>query len=178
MSKLLLVPGVCLLLIASCKSGSTDCSTEEQRLRQELSERDERIRNLEDSLHMMSGGSMQPASGSNVSNGERSLYREGAPRMNRANARQSQYPGQFPEGSERTLTERDVEFLSQWGRTMMLTEIYARHGMRFSDVDVQGHYDRQDWYKGRSNNVDSKLSKVERANVAFIKNYESSLKAQ
>lgn len=61
---------------------------------------------------------------------------------------------------------------------MMLTEIYARHGMRFSDVDVQGHYDRQDWYKGRSNNVDSKLSKIERANVVFIKNYESSLATQ
>lgn len=190
MSKSLLVTAMCIALFASCKDDSTECSTEEQQLRQELTLRDQRIRNLEDSLRMAQNGnagqggnmtaSLNSGAGSNarMPGAERSMYKEGVNRVARISVAHGRYPGQFPEGSERLLATKDVEFLSQWGRTMMLTEIYARHGMRFTDEDVQTHYNRQSWYHGNSRNVTSRLSRVERANVAFIQNYESTIPKQ
>ncbi|MBS1780359.1 MAG: YARHG domain-containing protein [Bacteroidetes bacterium] len=77
--------------------------------------------------------------------------------------------GNFPEGSERKLTEWDVIHLSKWGYTIMLNEIYARHGLIFHDPSVAAYFKKVRWYKGRYKNVDKKLSQIERENIMYLK---------
>jgi len=107
------------------------------------------------------------ASTNNSTTGE-SLYRKGANHAKKG----SKYPGEFPEGSERLLTERDVEFLSQWGIKVMMNEIYARHGMKFSDPMLTQHFSQEGWYHATAGNVNGSLSRVEKENVEFLKNYK------
>ncbi len=80
--------------------------------------------------------------------------------------------GFYPEGSQRKLTENDIKHLSPWGHKVMLHEIYARHGMIFTDAALKRHFKRQKWYKGASKNVYKKLSAIEKQNVAFLINTE------
>jgi hypothetical protein len=80
--------------------------------------------------------------------------------------------GYYPEGSERKLTQYDIQFLSVWGHKVMLNEIYARHGMIFKDDALQRHFKEQKWYKPMSYNVFSQLSKTEKQNVTFLINNE------
>lgn len=77
--------------------------------------------------------------------------------------------GNFPEGSERKLTEWDVVHLSKWGYTVMLNEIYARHGLIFHEPAVATYFKKVRWYKGRYRNVDKKLSPIERDNIMYLK---------
>jgi len=77
--------------------------------------------------------------------------------------------GNFPEGSERKLTEWDVVHLSKWGYTVMLNEIYARHGLIFHEPAVATYFKKVRWYKGRYKNVDKKLSPIERENIMYLK---------
>ena len=79
--------------------------------------------------------------------------------------------GNYPEGSNRLLTEKDVQHLSPWGYKLMLHEIYARHGMSFSDKELQEHFNNQDWYRTGRKNVDESLSETEKRNIEFLKNH-------
>jgi hypothetical protein len=78
-------------------------------------------------------------------------------------------PGQYPEASERTLTASDLEHKSDWGKKVMMNEIYARHGLIFTEPDLKRHFNGESWYRGTKKNVDSKLSSVERQNIALIR---------
>ncbi len=77
-------------------------------------------------------------------------------------------PGNYPESSERLLTDKDVRHLSPWGKKVMTNEIYARHGMKFSDPLVQEHFDKENWYQGKYNNVDKKLTAIEKQNLQML----------
>lgn len=79
------------------------------------------------------------------------------------------FPGQYPEASERTLTATDLEHKSEWGRKVMMNEIYARHGLIFTEPDLRKHFNGESWYKGTKKNVDNKLTPVERQNIALIR---------
>ena len=82
----------------------------------------------------------------------------------------SRFPGQFPESSERLLTDRDVEHQTSWGMRVMMNEIYARHGYVFKDADLRKHFRREKWYKGTEKNLKKiKLTDIEIQNIAFIK---------
>ena len=82
----------------------------------------------------------------------------------------SKYPGQFPESSERLLTNKDVEHQTAWGMKVMMNEIYARHGYVFKDADLRKHFRREKWYKGTEKNLKKiKLTDIEIQNIAFIK---------
>lgn len=84
--------------------------------------------------------------------------------------KQARYlPGQFPEASERLLTTADIEHETAWGKKVMLNEIYARHGLNFSDADLRRHFNGESWYKGGKKNVDKMLSDVEKQNIEFLK---------
>jgi len=80
-------------------------------------------------------------------------------------------PGQYPEGSTRTLTQEDIQNATAWGKSVMLAEIYARHGGAFSDAALKRHFDGESWYKAspRKRNIDRELTATERANVAFLR---------
>lgn len=79
-------------------------------------------------------------------------------------------PGYYPEASTRPLTESDIKYLTQWGHAVMLNEIYARHGMKFSDEHIKEHFEKQDWYTGAKNDVQENLSEIEKQNIEFLKN--------
>jgi len=104
----------------------------------------------------------------NTQNNGKSLYRNG-----KSHARStSGTPGYFPEGSDRLLADKDVEYLTAWGLAVMKNEIYARHGMTFPAGPMKDHFEEQTWYHGTSSNVRSKLSNTERTNLNFIENYK------
>src|SRR5436305_1539379 len=80
----------------------------------------------------------------------------------------SPYPGQFPESSERLLTNRDVEHQTAWGMKVMMNEIYARHHYVFREKELRKHFAREKWYRGREHNMKNiKLSDIEIQNIAF-----------
>ena len=86
-------------------------------------------------------------------------------------------PGQYPESSERLLTQRDIEHQTPWGMKVMMNEIYARHGYVFKDAVLRKHFRGEKWYRGKERRLSAiKLSDTEVMNVAFIKDHEAQAK--
>lgn len=81
-------------------------------------------------------------------------------------------PGFYPEGSTRPLDESDTKYLTKWGHKVMLNEIYARHGMTFTDDDLKSHFGRFEWYNPSAANVQSKLTELEKQNIEFLNNHQ------
>jgi len=81
-------------------------------------------------------------------------------------------PGFYPEGSTRPLDESDTKYLTKWGHKVMLNEIYARHGMTFTDDDLKSHFGRFEWYNPSSASVQSKLTELEKQNIEFLNNHQ------
>lgn len=82
-------------------------------------------------------------------------------------------PGDYPEGSTRYLSYSDIAGLTKWELSVMRNEIYARHGYIFTqNMAIKNHFERQPWYVPMYYNVDGFLSKVEKYNINFIKQYE------
>ena len=82
-------------------------------------------------------------------------------------------PGDFPEGSTRYLSYSDVAGLTKWQLSVMRNEIYARYGYIFTqNMSIKQHFERQSWYVPMYYNVDGFLTKVEKYNINFIKQYE------
>jgi len=143
-----------------------------------------RIGSLEDSLQKQMNPSGLSASANNSATTvasesittETSFYKSDKSKAGNtqqaATVRDKRFPGEFPEGSSKILTDKNVEFLSKWGLKVMLNEIYARHGMTFTDGDLQNHFKREDWYTGSKDNVDDQLSDKEKRNIIFITNYK------
>ncbi len=78
--------------------------------------------------------------------------------------------GQYPESTDRLLTEKDVENATPWGLKVMQNEIYARHGYVFKESDLKAHFRKEKWYKGRERSLKKiKLTEMEKQNVAFLK---------
>lgn len=88
----------------------------------------------------------------------------------KAGAKNKLTAGYFPESSDRKLEERDVQYLSEWGRKLILNEIYARHGMIFTDESLKKHFRKQKWYRAKTHNVTKMLTKTEKYNIAFLIN--------
>ena len=56
--------------------------------------------------------------------------------------------GYIAESSQRSVTESDVAGMSYNDLQMAVNEIYARHGRKFSDPNIQSYFDSQSWYQG------------------------------
>lgn len=56
--------------------------------------------------------------------------------------------GYIAESSQRSVTESDVAGMSYNDLQMAINEIYARHGRKFSDPNIQSYFDSQPWYQG------------------------------
>jgi hypothetical protein len=57
-------------------------------------------------------------------------------------------------------------------------EIFARHGRRFRDAELQGYFNNQDWYSPIYEPdifPDDLLGDIERQNVQFIADYQKNL---
>jgi hypothetical protein len=80
--------------------------------------------------------------------------------------------GEFPEASQRELTETEIENYSRADLEYMRNEIFARHGYCFRKRDMRDVFEEADWYIPDNVDVREKLTAIERKNLALIKRYE------
>lgn len=81
----------------------------------------------------------------------------------------------IPDSDSRKLEESDLKELSEDELFKARNEIYARHGRKFDDKDLQEYFNSKSWYEGIYDPADfpeNALSDLERKNAAFILNYE------
>ena len=165
------------LLLNSCKcnSGGNDSTSNTSATTSETTVSKNTTSTTSLSADSMANGAIANDTAGTASVGEndntkgKSLYKNG-----KSHARSnSGTPGFFPEGSDRLLTERDLKYLSDWGMAVITNEIYARHGMIFNDGMLGKHFKSQKWYHPTSGNVENKLTKMEKENLEFIKNYKA-----
>lgn len=83
----------------------------------------------------------------------------------------------LPNSDTMRLTNADIENLSEQERRIALNEIYARHGRKFNDEELQAHFDSCSWYTGTTeseNFSESELSEIELANRDLLVQYRES----
>lgn len=81
----------------------------------------------------------------------------------------------LPESDSRYLTMTDLEGLTKEECRIARNELYARHGRRFDDGELQRYFDSCDWYEGTvapADFDDSVLNEYEVANRDLIVMYE------
>ncbi len=81
----------------------------------------------------------------------------------------------IPDSDSRKLTEDDLKGLDAGKLRIARNEIYARHGRKFKDRELQSHFDGMDWYfpTVEPDKFDeSSLNEYERYNLEFISKYE------
>jgi hypothetical protein len=81
--------------------------------------------------------------------------------------------GIYPQASQRILNSSDISGLDADDLKIMRNEIFARHGYIFETSDMKAYFERQTWYQGRFQNIESKLTPIERNNIQLIKNQEN-----
>ncbi len=81
----------------------------------------------------------------------------------------------LPNSSTKKLSMSDLDGLTEDECRIARNEIYARHGRKFDDDDLQKYFDSKDWYEGTIEAKDFKesdLSDIEMANRDLIVQYE------
>ena len=81
----------------------------------------------------------------------------------------------LPNSDSIYLTEKDLRDFSAEECRFARNEIYARHGRKFNDEELQAYFDRQDWYRGRIDPDDfteDMLNEYELYNRDFIVEFE------
>ncbi|MCR5686568.1 MAG: YARHG domain-containing protein [Lachnospiraceae bacterium] len=81
----------------------------------------------------------------------------------------------IPDSDMRKLSEEDLEGLDMGELRIARNEIYARHGRRFKDMELQTHFDGMDWYFPIDESEtfdDGCLSDTEKYNADLISRYE------
>ena len=86
-------------------------------------------------------------------------------------------PGEyiFPDSDTQKLTKADLKGLSKKQLRIGRNEIYARHGRKFKDSELQSYFDSKQWYEGTTDPDDFSedvLSPIEKKNAAFIQKFE------
>lgn len=81
-------------------------------------------------------------------------------------------PGDYPQASERLLTEDDLKGMSKAELRVMRNEIMARHGYTFKSNDLWERFINQGWYYPLFKDVSKNLSDIEDQNVKFIQAHE------
>lgn len=80
----------------------------------------------------------------------------------------------FPHSSETYVFVEDLQKLSEWECRVALNEIYARHGRRFKNKELQEWFDSCSWYNGTIAPEDFQedvLSDIEKDNIITIQTY-------
>lgn len=83
----------------------------------------------------------------------------------------------IPGSDSRYIGYSDISGLSSWEIKLAKNEIYARHGRRFNNSEIQAYFNKQSWYYGSvspSNDsyIENQFNDYERENVKFLKRYE------
>lgn len=77
----------------------------------------------------------------------------------------------IPQSSTEYISDTDVYWMTPDQLRRAKNEIYARHGRRFKDSQLQAWFDEQSWYKGTTapeNFDENVLSAIEKANIKVI----------
>ncbi len=72
----------------------------------------------------------------------------------------------------RQVRDSDLRGYSNWQLTLMRNEIYARHGRPFNNSYIRSYFLRQSWYKPDPGYRESRLSRLERENAEYIRDYQ------
>jgi hypothetical protein len=88
----------------------------------------------------------------------------------------AEVPGEFPQTSVRVLSQDEFEGLTAETLQLMRNEIYARHGLIFTNNSVHGYFSAKSWYRPQYDDVTGMLSVTEQKNIALIKARERILK--
>lgn len=87
-------------------------------------------------------------------------------------------PGDYSAFSTREVTAADMDGREAAELRIARNEIFARHGYIFKSEDLQEHFAQFDWYKAEFANVDSKMTALEKKNIAVLKRREDELADQ
>ena len=90
----------------------------------------------------------------------------------------NQHTDETPAFMMHRLTEADLAGKTHKELKRMRNEVYARHGRRFNNVDLQSYFDLQPWYKPRytpSEFPSSLLTETQLSNIQFIRSYERNM---
>ena len=74
--------------------------------------------------------------------------------------------------STKKLTENDLKNLKKLELEILRNTIYARHGYTFKKKSYRQFFDSVEWYIPVSENVDAKLSALEKANIKLLERFE------
>lgn len=78
----------------------------------------------------------------------------------------------FPDSDKRYITYDDYKNLTLWELVLARNEIFARHGRKFDDKDIQAYFNGCDWYEGTlspSQFDSSVLNEYELQNIRTLK---------
>ena len=84
----------------------------------------------------------------------------------------------IPDSDMRRLTQEDLEGLSTQELRIARNEIYARHGRKFADKELQEHFEKMEWYfpTFEPSEFDEKLlNDYEIYNLGLISEYEKTM---
>lgn len=84
----------------------------------------------------------------------------------------------FPEDNVFPLEASELEGKTAAECKIARNEIYARHGRKFNDEQLQGYFDTCSWYEGTvapESFSDSLLNETEKANLQIISEYEAKM---
>ncbi len=81
-------------------------------------------------------------------------------------------PGKYPQGSQRILTVEELESMNQYDLKILRNEIYARHGLLFTNEEMKQYFNLQDWYKPQYAEVNTYLTEIEKKNAMLLKRIE------
>ncbi len=80
----------------------------------------------------------------------------------------------LPNSDSEKLTNELVNSLSESDISLAINEIYARHGRRFQNEDLQEYFDEKEWYNGTidaENFDESVFNKIEKYNIRLLSKY-------
>ncbi|MBQ9157145.1 MAG: YARHG domain-containing protein [Eubacterium sp.] len=84
----------------------------------------------------------------------------------------------LPDSNSRYLAVSDISYLSKKELRLARNEIYARHGRRFKDSELQNYFDSQSWYRGTVSADafnEGVLNTYEKKNAELILGYEKQM---
>ena len=82
--------------------------------------------------------------------------------------------GKYTDVSNYFFNEDDLESISSDELKIMRNEIFARYGYIFKEGgEMNNYFKNEKWYKPKLNNVDSKLTQLEKYNIQLIRKYET-----
>ncbi|MBN1961502.1 MAG: YARHG domain-containing protein [Deltaproteobacteria bacterium] len=71
---------------------------------------------------------------------------------------------------------RVLRFLPKQKLRLYRNAIFARHGKKFEDAELQKFFESQSWYKAKDDFTDNILTRIDRVNVKLLSSLEAKAK--